>query len=158
MKRYTRVRAYATMSALVFAIMPTGCLTVNVDASTKTTTDDHAVRELVGPDHSANVKLGDADHWIVPPLIGEADAAPVVWTLGHPDEHAVVVVRRECGPQEEPFLWLSDPPNWNGSSALATLGSCGQFGEVYGTVILEFDGTAWIGISATGNASLLPPG
>ena len=57
MKRYTRVRAYATMSALVFAIMPTGCLTVNVDASTKTTTDDHAVRELVGPDHSANVKL-----------------------------------------------------------------------------------------------------
>jgi hypothetical protein len=113
------------------------------------------VTTMTGPNQNASVDLSAADVWIVPLL--PAGDVPVVWTLTHPVESVTAIIRRTCTAQPETFLWLSDPPNWKGSSALATLHSCGVPGEFYATVEVLYDGTQWIGVSAAGAATILPP-
>jgi len=155
MKPYPAIFGVASLATL-FAT--TGCVSVNVQNEiTSEPAPDSTTTTLVGPDHDADVQLGDADFWVVPQLHGSANSPPVVWTLLHPDEPTTVTVRRVCGNQSEPFLWLSDPPNWSNNSALATFNGCGVPGEFFATVELAFDGTAWVGVSASGAATILPP-
>lgn len=128
-----------------------GCIDVDVDVNIKQ--DDPSIT-ATGPAHSGDISLADADIWLVPPLSGD-DA--IVWTLLHPDAPATAVVQRTCSATAEPFLWLSDPPDWSGSGALATFNGCGEPGKFYSTVELTFDGTQWVGVSASGAATILPP-
>jgi hypothetical protein len=134
------------------AITLMGCVDIDINPRA----DSAAIITLVGPDHDGDVQLADADIWIVPPL-NDGGSDPVVWTLTHPDAPARAIIRRTCGESIEPFLWLSDPPNWSGGSALATFHACGTPGEFYSTVELAYAGSEWVGLSAIGAATLLPP-
>ena len=143
---------------LPIAMVSIGCVDVNViDVSTTNEAPSKpTIITMTGPNHNEMVDLSAADVWVVP-MLPENSGVPVVWTLTHPPEPTTVVIRRTCTAQPETFLWLSDPPNWKGSSALATLHACGVPGEFYATVEVLYDGTQWIGVSATGAASILPP-
>jgi hypothetical protein len=131
-----------------------GCFGTTDDAD-----DAHVIVTATGPAHDADVQLADADVWIVPSLVGATNETPghVSWTLLHPTTSAHALIRRTCTQEPEPFLWLNDPPNWTASGALATFHACGMPGEFYSTVELAYDGAQWIGVSATGAATLLPP-
>lgn len=142
-----RVCAHAAF-AFVLGVFPLAC--------------DNSGAQLVtmtGPDHHADVQLADADIWIVPPLDSSGVDTPeqVTWALVHPNAPTRALIRRTCTHIHESFLWLSDPPNWTESSTIATLHACGTPGEFYSTVELAYDGVQWIGVSATGAATLLPP-
>lgn len=137
-----------------FLSLVVGC--VDVEAVDVVTADEPPpIATMTGPNQNASVDLSAADVWMVPPL--PAGDIPVVWTLKHPAEPVAATIRRTCTAQPETFLWLSDPPNWKGSSALATLHACGVPGEFYATVEVLYDGAQWIGVSATGAATILPP-
>lgn len=146
-----------TRIAWLVPIFAMGCFSVEVDEPDQFT----RFATIVGPDHDADVQLADAVIWTVPHLQQHDTDVPeaVTWTLLHPNRFIVsATIRRTCfGGIEEPFLWLSDPPNWSDGSALATFKECKGMTDSYSTVELAFDGYQWVGISATGNATLLPP-
>jgi hypothetical protein len=141
---------------LIVAPLWLGCVDVDVIDVTAADEQPATITTMTGPNQNASVDLSLADVWIVPPLPDNGNI-PLAWTLTHPVESVTAIIRRTCTAQPETFLWLSDPPNWKGSSALATLHSCGVPGEFYATVEVLYDGTQWIGVSATGAASILPP-
>jgi hypothetical protein len=114
------------------------------------------VVSAIGPDHSAIVPLATADVWTVPPLDISEFPEMVVWTMEASSEPATVTVRRFCQPTiQEPFLWLHQPTEDGG--VVAMLHGCGKPNEFFGTVTLSFDGAKWIGVDASGAATLVPP-
>jgi hypothetical protein len=145
------MKAYILKTLCAITLM--GCVDIDINPRA----DSAAIITLVGPDHDADVQLADADIWIVPSFFVEGSEPPekIVWRLLHPNVPATVVVRRTCAADAEPYLWLSDPPDW--TSALATFHPCGTPGEFYSTVELAYDGSEWVGLSATGAATILPP-
>lgn len=149
----------AAVAMMVSCVLASGCLEVTTNSSyTNDEAENTTPTTSIGPDHDGIVQLASADIWVVPPLLngGNIDNA-VIWTLSHPNTPANVIIRRSCTANPEPHLWLSDPPDWNGSSALATFHACGVPGEFYSTIELAYDGFEWVGLSATGAATLLPP-
>jgi hypothetical protein len=149
MKRYQFVCA-STIVALS-AAMATACVDV---ASGVSNTD--GVVSAIGPDHDADVPLATADVWTVPPLDINKFPEMVVWTMEASSEPATVTVRRFCQPMiQEPFLWLHQPTEDGG--VVAMLHGCGKPNEFFGTVTLSFDGAMWVGLSASGAATLVPP-
>lgn len=128
----------------------------DIDVSSGTIESSEASAFVFGPDHDDVVHLADNKLWEVPPLPAN-QTGRIVWTLAHPNGFAEVFVRRTCTSSPEPFLWLSDPPDFGGGQALATFHECGKPGEFYATIQLVFDGQEWVGISATGAATLNPP-
>ncbi len=141
---------------LIVAPLWLGCVDVDVIDVTAADEQPATITTMTGPNQNALVDLSLADVWIVPPLPDNGNV-PLAWTLTHPVEPTTAIIRRTCTAQPETFLWLSDPPNWKGSSAFATFHGCGVPGEFYATVEVLYDGTQWIGVSATGAASILPP-
>ncbi len=133
-----------------------GCVDVDVIEVAAADEPSHVITTMTGPNQSAAVDLSTADVWIVPPLPDNGNI-PLAWTLTHPAEPTTAIIRRTCTARPETFLWLSDPPNWKGSSALATLHACGVPGEFYATVEVLYDGAQWVGVSAAGAATILPP-
>ena len=133
-----------------------GCVDVDVIDVAPADEPPIAFTTMTGPNQNASVDLSLADVWIVPPLPDNGNI-PLAWTLKHPVEPTTAIIRRMCTAQPETFLWLSDPPNWKGSSAFATFYGCGVPGEFYATVEVLYDGAQWIGVSATGAATILPP-
>lgn len=161
---------YGLLVALVMVVA--GCGDVTTDSSNNsnsnnnnsnninnviTNNGDGTIVEVIGPDHDADVQLADADLWSVPMLDIGASPEMVVWTLLHPPVSAHVYVRRFCAPQTpEPFLWLRESAD-NGGLVIAILPSCDQSNDVFATVELAFTETHWVGIAATGGATLVPP-
>lgn len=113
--------------------------------------------EAVGPDHDAYVPLADADIWNVPPLNIDITPDTVVWTLTHPKTADHAYIRRFCSPLvPEPYLWLREPEAFGGE-LIAILRACEDADDFYSTVELAYNGAHWIGLAATGTATLVPP-
>ena len=101
------------------------------------------------------VDLSAADVWVVP-MLPENSGVPVVWTLTHPPEPTTVVIRRTCSIEPETFLWLERPTKLGRELCIRDVYAVESPVNSTQRSVL-YDGTQWIGVSATGAASILPP-
>ncbi len=137
------------------SIVATGYGDVLVDNDSSSDFPENAA---VGPNHDADVNLASSDNWIVPqlPITSGDPSFAVTWTLLHPIDAKKITIYRHCRGTEA-FLWLVD--NGDPNSVIAVVNGCNNApNETYGEISLVYDGTNWVGMSATGAAILLPPG